>query len=860
MTPLAPIIGALRSASPRLLDGASERALVSIDEPMWAVDRLGAILGRASAQRPVLVAVDDLQWADHATLLALSVLPGRLVADPVLWVLARRRYPSSPGVQTLADRITRADGTVTAVEPLSNADAVAVASDVLGAAPDQRLSNLIDQVGGNPFYLVELLGALRRDGAVQVRGGTAWFGGGDVPIGFRAAVAGHVRPLSDSAKQMVEVASVLGRQFLPADVAELTGLPIARLLGPIEEACRADILVDTGDDLAFRHDLLRKAVYEQIPNSVRSALHRGAASVLLARGASWTVVVPHVSVTADVGDGRAVQALEAASAELRGPNPSAAADLALQALDLRRSDDPDRPAAAARAVGLLSRAGRPDEAVPLAEATLASGNLIPTLEARLLVGVRLSNLMNGGRTNHLPPVPASLLDDPALAPSVARTLRLFDAFGRRYDEVEWAERVCEGVVAEAEEAGDYGALALARRMATYFPSARGDLTETLNRAQLAVALADSGTTTEKRTIPRQDVGMALFALDRLDEALAVQGEALSDARLYGPQFVADIGTARALVLLAAGRMGEAIVEADSVTIEAEDARLPHPPTGLLRLRAEVAMRRGDVAAARAAAKEMDTLISRGHASPIDHWVIARVAEAEGRGGDALAAMREPLAALTRGYFFMGVPHFDSWPRMVSAALQAGDRSAALLVADGAAALADRNREVAGLAAAAVHAAGLLNQSSSDLREAVRAMKAGPRPLATADAMQDLADLLETRGERYEAVELRRTAYETYSRAGATGDAARVQDGLRRLGVTRAHRPLEARTGWSSLTAAELAVVRVVAEGVTSQTAAERLYLSVNTVNTHLRHAFAKLGVRSRAELTRVVLTRYPVDT
>jgi len=272
------------------------------------------------------------------------------------------------------------------------------------------------------------------------------------------------------------------------------------------------------------------------------------------------------------------------------------------------------------------------------------------------------------------------------------------------------------------------------------------------------------------------------------------------------------------------------------------------------------MRRGDVATARAAAREMDTLISRRHASPIDHWVIARVAEAEGRGDDALAAMREPLAALTKGYFFMGVPHFESWPRMVSAALQAGDRSTASLVAGGAAVLADRNREVAGLAAEAAHAAGLLNQSSSDLREAVRVMKAGPRPLATADAMQDLADLLESRGERDEAVELRQSAYEIYSRAGATGDAARVQAGLRRLGVTRAHRRLEARAGWDSLTPAELAVVQVVAEGITSQSAAERLYLSVNTVNTHLRRAFAKLGVRSRAELTRVVLARYPPET
>jgi DNA-binding CsgD family transcriptional regulator len=89
------------------------------------------------------------------------------------------------------------------------------------------------------------------------------------------------------------------------------------------------------------------------------------------------------------------------------------------------------------------------------------------------------------------------------------------------------------------------------------------------------------------------------------------------------------------------------------------------------------------------------------------------------------------------------------------------------------------------------------------------------------------------------------------------DAARVRAGLRGAGVVVARRSEQVRHGWASLSPAELAVARVVAEGVTSQTAAGRLYLSVNTVNTHLRHAFAKLGVRSRVELTRIVLAHDP---
>jgi DNA-binding CsgD family transcriptional regulator len=116
-------------------------------------------------------------------------------------------------------------------------------------------------------------------------------------------------------------------------------------------------------------------------------------------------------------------------------------------------------------------------------------------------------------------------------------------------------------------------------------------------------------------------------------------------------------------------------------------------------------------------------------------------------------------------------------------------------------------------------------------------------------MEDLASLLEASGERAEAIGMHQSAYEIFGRVGAKRDAARVRGELRRLGIIRPQPADQVQRGWGSLSPAELAVVQVVAEGMTSKAAAEHLYLSVNTVNTHLRHAFAKLGVRSRVELT-----------
>ena len=857
ITPLAPLLTALRSSAPPLMDVADQRALRSTTEPMWAVERLGAILDKASARQPVLVTVDDVQWADQTTLLSLSTLPAQLFAVPVLWVLARRTNPASPQVQTLAERVSRAGGAVKSVGPLPAAAALAIASDILGATPDRQLSGLIDQAAGNPFYLVELVSSLRHSQAVRIRDGVAQLTARGVPEEFRSAIAAHIRPLSDPARRLVDVASVLGRQFSPGDVAALIGEPVGRLLGAVEEARRAGLLVDVGDSLAFRHDLVRETIYNELPGSVRQALHRDAASALLARGASWTSVASHVAVSAVPGDEQAARALEQAAAELRGPNPGAAADLACQALGLRAPDDPERPARAAQAVDMLAWAGRPDEAIPLAEETLASGPLDPNVEATLLSSIRMVLVINSGRTSHLPPLPPRLLADLSLAPALGRFLRLWDAFGRRFEDFDGAERVCTAVADEANRAGDDISLAVARYVVGQFFLARGDLTGALHQYEVAVAAADHGSAEVRRTLPRYALGWVLFALDRVDEALQTLGRALSEAQLHSRSFVVNTEVARARVLVSAGRLDEALVEADSAVTDAEDASLPGPLAGLFTLQVEVALRRGDMIAARAAADKMTALVRARRVRSGDHWAIARVTDADGQPGDALEAMAELLDGLAAGLFFFSVPNFDNLPWLVSLALQAGDRTKAGIVASAAAALADRNPGVAGIAATAAHCTGLLERSEPYLRQAVSVLAAGPRPLAAADAMEDLASLLEARGDRAEAIEMHQSAYEIYSRTGATGDAARVRGELRRLGIIRPQPADQVRRGWGSLSPAELAVVQVVAEGMTSKGAAERLYLSVNTVNTHLRHAFIKLGVRSRVELTRIVLVHQP---
>jgi DNA-binding CsgD family transcriptional regulator len=107
------------------------------------------------------------------------------------------------------------------------------------------------------------------------------------------------------------------------------------------------------------------------------------------------------------------------------------------------------------------------------------------------------------------------------------------------------------------------------------------------------------------------------------------------------------------------------------------------------------------------------------------------------------------------------------------------------------------------------------------------------------------------------VRLLEEALELYVAGGAVRDSARTQRALRGLGVRRKvwQQVARAQTGWDSLTEAELRVVRLVAEGLTNRATAERLFLSPHTVDTHLRRAFAKLGVSSRVELARQVMAQ-----
>jgi DNA-binding CsgD family transcriptional regulator len=162
-----------------------------------------------------------------------------------------------------------------------------------------------------------------------------------------------------------------------------------------------------------------------------------------------------------------------------------------------------------------------------------------------------------------------------------------------------------------------------------------------------------------------------------------------------------------------------------------------------------------------------------------------------------------------------------------------------------------NPGVASIAATAAHVRGLLEPSHADLREAVALFERTPRRLELAAALEDLGvELIAT--DRKAAIDAFGRTLALYTELGATWDAGRVRSRLRELGVRRRLVAAEPETnGWAALTTSELAVARLVAEGLTNREVAERLFVSPHTVSSHLRHVFTKLGITSRVELARV---------
>src|SRR5215831_9193597 len=290
---LLPLLEGLRVREPsenprrrmivRLLRGevAADRGA---DVSAALAEQLLALIAEHCALRPTILVIDDLQWADQASITLWGRLARSVRQAPLLLVGTMRPVPQRDDL--LALRRAAGDATRLRLTGLTETAVAELVAALAGGEPDEKLLRLAEGAAGNPLYVTELVAALDRSASLTVTDtGAAELTSGLAPSSLSAAIADRLGFVSGPVREVLRAAALLGVDFAVPDLAVVLGRGVADLIPAVDEACAAGVLAGSGSTLGFRHPLIRSALYEEIPLPVRAAWHRDAGRALAETGA-----------------------------------------------------------------------------------------------------------------------------------------------------------------------------------------------------------------------------------------------------------------------------------------------------------------------------------------------------------------------------------------------------------------------------------------------------------------------------------------------------------------------------------------------------------------------------------------------
>jgi DNA-binding CsgD family transcriptional regulator len=873
--PLLPLLEALRvrelADSPRrnsitrLLRGelSADR---DADVSAALAEQLLALIAEECAVQPAVLVVDDLQWADRASIALWARLARSVHQMPLL--LAGMMRPVPQREDLLALRRAAGEGAPLRLSRLPD-DAVAELVEALaGGKPGNNLLELAGTAAGNPLYVTELVAALARSARLTVtETGRLDLADGDAPASLTAAIADRLDFVSEPTREVLQAAALLGVDFAVPDLTIVLDRHIGELLPAIDEARAAGILAESSSGLSFRHPLIRAALYDAMPAALRAEWHRTAAWALahalapaerVARQLLGAYAGPGpadpmddwvLGWLADTADVLVAQAPQAAADLLRhavaSPGVSAAgvgpgASLARHGLLASKLADAlyrvgDGAGAEQVASLALDQVSEPDVLVDL-HWTLAQCRLQAGRSAESLDALYRALVAPGITARH--------------------RARLWVLIARTYSnlgEVEKAGETARAALAAAEDAGDLWAMAWALHVLILVTAMRGQHTDTLplfDRA-LAVTQADPALT-DLRLLLQINKSISLGDLDRYEEAFAAAREARHLAGLAGTAVrLTQAHSALGQLLFDSGQWPDALA-----AVEALDDTLKEPGAGCIdhSIAAVICFHRGDLAAAR---RHLNAAAP--YAQRIGDRVVAPLALARSLdrevGGDARAALAE-LTAGAAG----NAEELDELEELVADAVRLacgiGDLGTAELFTGHAEALAVSS-DIPHRQGNMLFCRGLLGHDPPRLLQAAQRYSDGTRPLLAAKALQAAAGEFIAAGDRDQARAAFTDAVEIYTALGAAMDAARLQATFRAHGIRRGPRAKHrtVRSGWDSLTPTETTVAKLVEEGMSNPEIAAQLLLSRRTVATHVSHILKKLDVHSRTDIAREAALR-----
>ena len=814
--------------------GAVPRSVFG-DAVMAAVDSLLLIVEKLCALRPVVFVLEDLHWADEATLMFWRELCARVERLPLLLIGTRRPGPHRPLLDRLRTELAGTGGFVLALDPLPRRDVAELAEKLRGAPAPPRLLALLGAAGGNPLRISELVDALGRLGAQEPP---------ELPASLSDLVGDWLDALAPGSRDVLRGAAVLGDGFSGHELAVLLDRPAEQISALLKGTVAAGLLEVGDGDLRFRHELVRRSLYEAIPVGLRIALHRYTAQILIGLAARPERIARQLLAGRDeterwevdwlVEHAKAVYASEPEIATelvgevLSGLDPADPRHAALEdrwalfslRLDLfeqaarigrgilTRTDDPSRMGLAVWIVALsLMVMSRFDEALILLERTSARAGIAPLWRARH-ESVRAVVLQIRGR-------------------------------------LEEARAAAERALAIELEPEDPFATSIALYLRSVTRAAGRDLAGALQDVDRALeASTCDADLADIRILLLGNRYAYRFAIGRYAGVPHAMHQVLAMAERIDSPWLLRVRRQAAELLFELGHWTEA------------SAQLSPEPQQILRhaIDALIAAHRDDSDEVARQLKALEAVqdaagLTSPHSAsaPHLHALAARALECErggspGEAADVLSVCLEPWAEdlLPARHVLL--------PALVRLASAADDPVRARAAAEA----ADRELErepTPRKRAVAEWCRGLLTAEPGPILAAAADFRQAGLRLDRGNALEDAAELYARAGQPERARAALRDALAVYAELGATWDARRAASRLRAYDVRLGVRGSRTRPGGGrTLTSTERRVAELAADGCSNVDIAARMFLSRRTVETHMSSILAKLAIFSRREI------------
>jgi DNA-binding CsgD family transcriptional regulator/HPt (histidine-containing phosphotransfer) domain-containing protein len=837
------------------------------DERYRAHRAARTLLELLARDRPLVVVLDDLHWADEASIELLATLLRRGPEAPVLLALAFRRGQAQ--VRLSAALASPAVGRIS-LDPLTECEA----NELLEGIEPRTAAAIYRHGGGNPFYLHQLRRAGeegRLDAVLDEGAEAAAVSGVPVPSAVAASLAEELASLPVEQLALVRAAAVAGDPFEPDLAAAIAELPPSAGLEVLDALLARDLIRATSVPrrFVFRHPLVRRVVYESAPAGWRLGAHARAAGALEPRGAPAAERAHHAEQYAGQGDQKAIGLMLAAGMAAAERAPAAAARWFESALRLLPSQDERQVdvrvalASSLRALGELDRCRA---------ALLEAHELLPadavTRRVELTAHCAAVEHWLGRHEEAHRRLLRAWEELPDRTTAEAAALEIELTVDGLY-ELDFAQAVDMGLraLATARQVDDRPLIAAAAAALCLAETTAGNVVDADEHRREAREEVDA--LSDAELAPRLEslfhLAWAETYLEHYEDAVAHAERGIEIARTFGQgRLLVPLSLARNFPFEMQGRLHDAIELCESAL---EAARLSASAHELYRALFELGWTRyyaGDLEGALAAHEESSRVDPRLAGGTIPNggggpgwglgvaWLESGQVE---RGRALLLELGGENVART-----MPVERCFDWESLTLAELAVGDVGAA----EGYARRAEHDAAQLGLklpSALAGRARAAVLLARGEPLEAARVAHESAEAAGSVGARLQAAfsralegRALAAAGERLDAVAALRDAEQELDACGSVRVRDEMRRELRLLGARAEPRGPAAPgdSGIDALSKRELEIARLVTDRLTNREIAAALFLSDKTIESHLRNIFHKLGVTSRVEVARAV--------